>query len=248
LVARLEGGADRFFDPRGAADPAAPLPVTITTAVHPRDIGGWLAAAACVLIAVVLWPRPSAPPGGTAPARVATAASAPAASSPAASPGRATTPGPPAAPALPAAAPATAGTAASALPSAAADRAAFLRDHRPVWQRAWRAGSDPAGETVSGDVVWDPRSQEGFMRFRGLRRNNPNVEQYQLWIFDARRDQRYPVDGGVFDVLNDRAGDVVRFKSRLPVEVPLMFVVTIERRGGVVVSDRTRIAALASSG
>ena len=38
------------------------------------------------------------------------------------------------------------------------------------------------------------------MRFRGLAANNPTQIQYQLWMFDAERDERYPVDGGVFDV------------------------------------------------
>ena len=85
------------------------------------------------------------------------------------------------------------------------------------------------------------------MRFTGLRRNNPNVEQYQLWIFDARRDERYPVDGGVFDITHDGA-EVVAIKATLKVNVPLMFAITIERPGGVVVSDRSRIAALANSG
>lgn len=114
--------------------------------------------------------------------------------------------------------------------------------------RSWRAGNDPAGQRVSGDVVWDPRTQRGFMRFVGLRPNNPNVEQYQLWIFDARRDERYPVDGGVFDVASDQGAVVIAIKAGLKVDLPLMFAVTIERPGGVVVSDRSRIAALANSG
>jgi hypothetical protein len=85
------------------------------------------------------------------------------------------------------------------------------------------------------------------MRFVGLRRNEPNAEQYQLWIFDATRDARYPVDGGVFDVTGMKDGDVIPIKAKLPIGVPLMFAVTIERRGGVVVSDRERIAAIANT-
>jgi hypothetical protein len=96
-------------------------------------------------------------------------------------------------------------------------------------------------------VVWDAKTQTGYLRFQGLPANNANVEQYQLWIFDARRDERFPVDGGVFNVRGGR-DEVVAFKSKLDVEVPLMFVVTVERRGGVVVSDRQRVAAVAASG
>jgi len=133
------------------------------------------------------------------------------------------------------------------IPRPAADRAFFLKQHPSLWQRALLPGPDPTGQGVSGDVVWDARSQTGYLRFRGLRPNNPNVDQYQLWIFDARRDPRFPVDGGVFNVTAGR-DDVVAFKAKLNVEVPLMFVITVEARGGVVVSDRQRIAAVASSG
>ena len=137
------------------------------------------------------------------------------------------------------------GSAAAADP--ARDRAHLLAANAHVLQRSWRAGGDPAGLQVSGDVVWDPATQTGYMRFVGLRRNEPNAEQYQLWIFDATRDERYPVDGGVFDVSGAREGDVVPIKAKLPIGVPLLFAVTIERRGGVVVSDRERIVAIAST-
>jgi hypothetical protein len=129
----------------------------------------------------------------------------------------------------------------------ATERAQFIRTHSWLFQRPLLPGPDPTGEAVSGDVVWDAKSQTGYLNFHRLRRNNPNVEQYQLWIFDAQRDQRFPVDGGVFDVIDASGDEVVRFTARLKVEVPLMFAVTVERRGGVVVSDRSRIAAVAHS-
>jgi hypothetical protein len=132
-------------------------------------------------------------------------------------------------------------------PDAAAAREHLLATNPYVLRRAWRAGNDAAGFTVAGDVVWDPRSQTGFMRFVGLRRNEPNAEQYQLWIFDARRDDRYPVDGGVFNISGATQGDVIPIRAALRVGVPLRFAVTIERPGGVVVSDRSRIAALADT-
>jgi hypothetical protein len=125
------------------------------------------------------------------------------------------------------------------------ERAEFMRTHAWLMQRSFLPGPDPTGETVTGDVVWDAKSQTGYMRFHGLRLNDPIVDQYQLWIFDARRDERFPVDGGVFDVGNASGDEVVRFTARLPVAVPLMFVVTVERPGGVVVSDRSRVAAVA---
>jgi hypothetical protein len=94
--------------------------------------------------------------------------------------------------------------------------------------------------------VWDAASQTGYMRFVNLRRNEPNVEQYQLWIFDAVRNQLYPVDGGVFDVSTRDGEQIIRIHAKLRVQVPLMFAVTVEHPGGVVVSDRSRIAAIAT--
>ena len=64
---------------------------------------------------------------------------------------------------------------------------------------AWQATGDPAGPEASGDIVWSNAQQAGFMRFRGLVPNDPGVSQYQLWIFDAKRDEAHPIDGGVFD-------------------------------------------------
>ena len=130
----------------------------------------------------------------------------------------------------------------------AAKREQLLAANRTALVRSWRAGNDPAGSGVRGDVVWDASGQRGYMRFSGLRPNNPKVEQYQLWIFDAQRDERYPIDGGVFNISSERGEEVVAIKAALKVGVPLTFAVTLERPGGVVVSDRSRIAALANTG
>jgi anti-sigma-K factor RskA len=128
--------------------------------------------------------------------------------------------------------------------SPAEQRAALLASGHSLVRSSWSAGEDAAGAAVQGDVVWDPQTQTGFMRFVGLHANAPSKEQYQLWIFDAQRDQRYPVDGGVFDVSND--GEVVvPIKARLHVSSATLFAVTVEKPGGVVVSSRERIAALA---
>ena len=121
---------------------------------------------------------------------------------------------------------------------------------------AWKAGDDPAiitgtadpeSATGIGDVVWSPSRQQGFMRFRGLAANDPAVAQYQLWIFDAERDEAYPVDGGVFDVPPEANGDVVvRIDPRLVVSRAVAFAVTVEQPGGVVVSSRSRLPLLAA--
>jgi anti-sigma-K factor RskA len=95
---------------------------------------------------------------------------------------------------------------------------------------------------AGGDVVWLGSAQQGWMRLVGLPVNDPRVEQYQLWIFDA--EQQHPVDGGVFNV--SASGELlVPIDAKLQVAKPTLFAITIEKPGGVVVSDRQRIAWVA---
>lgn len=112
-------------------------------------------------------------------------------------------------------------------------------------QSPWTATGDPLSPTVAGDVVWDNESQTGYLRFSGLTANDPKQSQYQLWIFDATRDDRYPIDGGVFDVPVGQTEVVIPIQAKLNVNAPAMFAVTVEKPGGVVVSGRERIVALA---
>jgi anti-sigma-K factor RskA len=93
--------------------------------------------------------------------------------------------------------------------------------------------------TVTGNVVWDGKTQQGYLEVSGLPRNNPALKQYQLWIVDPGRAHKEPVDGGVFDVQAD--GTVlVRIKPALKLREPAVFAVTEEPAGGVVVSERGR--------
>lgn len=115
-----------------------------------------------------------------------------------------------------------------------------------VVRRDWTATSEPAARSAKGDVVWDPETQQGYVRFSGLAVNDPRKQQYQLWIFDAARGDKYPVDGGVFDIPANAQGEiVVPIQARLPVRDAAMFAVTLERAGGVVVSEREHIVVLA---
>jgi hypothetical protein len=109
---------------------------------------------------------------------------------------------------------------------------------------AWRG----ATETGAGDVVWDPRRQQGYLRLRGFVANDPSRARYQLWIFDAARDDRYPVDGGVFDVPADRDEVVIPMHPTLPVSRAVAFAITVEQPGGAVVSAREKLVAFAGTG
>jgi anti-sigma-K factor RskA len=128
--------------------------------------------------------------------------------------------------------------------TAAAARAELLASASDVATLMWQP-KEAAG--ASGDVVWSPSAQRGFMRFVGLPPNDPATSQYQLWIFDRRRDQAFPVDGGVFDV-SSTGEVVVPITAKLRVDDATLFAVTVERPGGVVVSRREHIAVLAPRG
>jgi hypothetical protein len=132
-------------------------------------------------------------------------------------------------------------------PSAAAAREALIRSAHDLVRWEFTATADPAARGASGDVVWDPATQQGYLRFKGLGPNDASRVEYQLWIFDAERDDRYPVDGGVFDIPAAGTEVVIPIHARLHVGKPALFAVTAERPGGVVVSGRERIVVLAKA-
>jgi hypothetical protein len=177
---------------------------------------GWLAAAACLVLAIFGWerspPSPSPPP-------VAVVAPPPVA------------PPPPAQPEP---------------PTAAQERATLLAKTDSL-KIPLGATKDPAAAGVTGDVVWDPTTQRGFLHFAGLAPNDPAIHQYQIWIFDAGRDKRYPVDGGVFDVPANASEVVIPIRASLMVRKPAAFAVTVEKPGGVVVSGREHVVALGAT-
>lgn len=129
----------------------------------------------------------------------------------------------------------------------AAQRAQMLARGGDVITWTWTPTGLPEGANVTGDVVWSPRDQRGFMRFRNLTPNNPQNFTYQLWIFDATRDERFPVDGGYFDVAANESEIIIPITAKLPVMRPALFALTIEPPGGVVVSRREKIVVTAKS-
>jgi len=203
VLAAAPGAARAAAAPVPGGGPGArPLP-----APPRRDLlrlGGWAAAAACLVVAGAAWLRP---PEVRVTERVVLQSPPPE-------------------------------------PPPAVRRAALLREAADVLTSAWAATGDPAARGASGDVVWSGARQVGFMRIRGLERNDRARAQYQLWIFDADRDAAHPVDGGVFDVAGEEV--VVPIHAAVAVGRPTLFAVTVERPGGVVVSRRERIVLAAA--
>ncbi len=130
-------------------------------------------------------------------------------------------------------------------PTLSAQRAQLIQAGADAVEVEWSATEDPAAAGASGDVVWSNQTQSGIMRFVGLQANDPTQLRYQLWIFDAARDERYPIDGGLFDVQEGATEVLVPIDARLRVVEPTLFAVTVERSDGVVVSDRVRIVVVA---
>ncbi len=106
---------------------------------------------------------------------------------------------------------------------------------------------DPLVAEASGQIVWDAQGQTGVIRLSGVTANDPAEFQYQLWIFDAARDDRYPIDGGVFDIPQGHNTVEIPINAKLSVGQAVLFAITVEPRGGVVVSDRERIVLVAEA-
>ncbi len=122
----------------------------------------------------------------------------------------------------------------STVESVAQRRERLLRD-AGVLRVPWNRPEDPAFAQVSGDVVWSPTHQEGYLRLGGMPANDPAVAQYQLWIVDPTRD-KHPIDGGVFDIPATGGDVIIPIVAKLKVNDAKVFAITREKPGGVVVS------------
>jgi len=124
-----------------------------------------------------------------------------------------------------------------------AARDALLAEAPDAVRVDWSNTEHPRAQQLNGGyVVWSDERQQGYMTFKDIPDNDPSEHQYQLWVFDATRDEDYPVDGGVFDARRNDAGEVViPIENKLPVRQATLFAVTLEPPGGVVVSDRDPI-------
>lgn len=108
---------------------------------------------------------------------------------------------------------------------------------------AWSDWDNPEQKGVTGEVVWSESKQAGYMKFVGLKPNDPGKEQYQLWIIDSRGMQQR-ISGAIF---NAQPGEtIVPITPGIPVKEAAAFALTIEKPGGVWVSDMTRRVVIAA--
>lgn len=204
---------------RTAAATAA-TPVPVRGEAGRSGFWGWLAAAACLVLAIFGWLRSPPPAASADTARL----NPPAVQAPPVQP-----PAPP-------------------QPPTPTEARTALLARSDTLKITLAPTKDPAAAGVTGDAVWDPVAQKGFLHFVGLAGNDPSVKQYQIWVFDGKRDKRYPVDGGVFDVPADSAEVVIPIHAALPVSEVKAFAVTVEKPGGVVVSALGHVVALGAAG
>jgi anti-sigma-K factor RskA len=129
----------------------------------------------------------------------------------------------------------------------AEQREEMMRSTVEMVKANWTAGNVKEMNQITGDVIWSDEKQTGYMRLKGLPKNDGTKETYQLWIFDKTQDKATPIDGGTFDVTAD--GEmVIPINAKLKAKGPEMFAITIEKPGGVVVSKREKLAAIAKVG
>ena len=98
-----------------------------------------------------------------------------------------------------------------------------------------------AKPSLTGEFIWDSKTQQGYMKLSGFAVNNPEKSQYQLWIFDDKDfTTTTPIDGGVFNITNNKEV-LIPIKPNLKVGKPHLFAITIERPGGVMQSKRENL-------
>jgi hypothetical protein len=128
-------------------------------------------------------------------------------------------------------------------PTLAEQRQKLIETASDITRASWGKGNVKEIAEVSGDIVWSDSKQAGYMVLRGLPVNDLSKQEYQLWIFDESQSDKTPIDGGVFDV-NESGEVIIPVNAKLKAKNPKMFAITVEKPGGVVVSDRSKIAAL----
>lgn len=128
---------------------------------------------------------------------------------------------------------------------------------------SWADWDKPEIAGVKGEIVWSQSKQKGYMVFRGLPKNDPAREQYQLWIVDDRGIE-HRVSGGIFNAPNpsssggdgsgwrgqvrcELVGDdlYVEVEPRINVRQPTLFAITIEEPGGTWLSNMKRRVCVA---
>lgn len=112
-----------------------------------------------------------------------------------------------------------------------------------AWQPFDLPDAPAEQQGVQGDVIWSDSLQEGYIRFVGLEPNDPNIEQYQIWVIDERGLEQ-KVSGGVFNA-SAEGEIIVPIHPGIDVGRVALFAITVEDPGGTWVPDLSRRVVVA---
>ena len=214
-----EGARDRAVGSRdGSGDPSYEGALARTLGLdrpshgrrmHGREVVAWLAAAACLLVAVFTWTtRPTATPSPMSP----TIANI---EPPVTTPGI-DTPDP-----------------STATPTVAQLREQLLASgHDVLHLQLVSNDSGAVAREPGGDIVWSNGLQTGYLRLQGLVKDELPQRQYQLWIIGGDTSGNEVINGGVFFVDRSTGELVLPIQADHFVQQPMMFLVSVEPLGG----------------
>ena len=112
------------------------------------------------------------------------------------------------------------------------------------WERSPESDL-PWAVAAEGELIWSQKLQCGLIRVKGLPPNDPQREQYQVWIRDSHRPHDHPIGAGVFNVgPSDEA--VLLIHPRIVVHAHDRFFISREPSGGSILPcGRMLLTALA---
>lgn len=113
-------------------------------------------------------------------------------------------------------------------------RVAMLESRRSLDQLRIASLSSQLEQASYGFAVFDPAADEGVIEVVNLPELDATKQDYQLWVVDPQ--YPHPVDGGVFQVGAD-GHYRMRFHAKQPVAEVAAFAVSLERKGGVPVAE-----------
>ena len=177
--------------------------------MHRREVVAWLAAAACLLVAVFTWyTRPTSTPPVESPSVASI--------DPPVTPPGTGTPDP-----------------STATVTVAQLREQLLASAPDVLHLQLVSNDNGAvARQPGGDIVWSSGRQMGYLRLQGLVNNDPPQRQYQLWIIGGDASGNEVINGGVFFVDRSSGELVLPIQADHFVQQPMMFLVSVEPLGG----------------
>ncbi len=177
--------------------------------MHRREVVAWLAAAACLLLAVFTWcTRPTAAPPLKSPTVVSI-------EPPVTTPGT-DTPDP-----------------STATLTVAQKREELLASAPDVLHLQLVSNDSGAvAREPGGDIVWSNGLQTGYLRLQGLVNNELPQRQYQLWIIGCDASSNEVINGGMFFVDRSTGELVLPIQADHFVQQPRIFIVSVEPLGG----------------